>query len=237
MSRSFVACRSLSLALVVLLLLGACATSTGGFSSTDPGTAAAEDQHPLKQWLSKQSRAKKKGIFGALLGAAAGAASAALTGRDPWEGAAVGALAGGVAGFLLGKRKDAIFASRDAAVEKLAYDPSQGYVIQVEEVSFEPSDPGPGETVEMYVRYLVVGPNPKEEIQIHSFMGLKYDDAYVLGNGPAEFAVPHGGGIVESKFKLTLPEEAPTGSYAVEALVEDAAGRSQGERSRPMYLS
>lgn len=229
--------QSIGTLLVLSLLVGGCA-STGGVGTSDsPQEVGAEqDQHPLKTWMSNQSRAKKKGIIGALVGAAAGAASAAITGRNPWEGAAVGAVAGAVAGFAIGKRQDKLFGSRDEAVRKLDYDPSQGYVMQVDEISFEPANPGPGDELVMTVRYLVVGPNPKETLTIASLTGVKYDGEFVMGDGPADYEVEHGGGIVQSTITLKLPKDAPNGSYALVTVLEDPDGRFSSDEERPMYI-
>lgn len=223
--------------LVFAILFTGCAT-TGTTGGTHGPTDAAhsKSQHPLKQWMSEQSRAKKKGIMGALIGAVAGAGAAALTGRNPLAGAAVGAVAGGLAGFLIGRRQDKIFGSRDEAVRKLDYDPSQGYVMQVDEVSFQPANPSPGDDVVMTVRYLVVGPDPKEELTVESTTGVKYDGDYVMGDGPGKFKIKHGGGIVESKITLTLPKDAPSGSYALVAVLEDAQGRCSDDGEQPLYL-
>jgi hypothetical protein len=79
--------------------------------------------------------------------------------------------------------------------------------------------------VTLYVRYLVLGPDPNEPITVRTFLGLRYGDDYVFGTGPNEFVLPRGGGIVESTTPLTLPKQAMPGTYRAEALVEDARGR------------
>lgn len=222
--------------LIFALLLTGCATTSTGAGPKNTTTAERGDQHPLKEWMSQQSRAKKKGIVGALVGAVAGAATAAITGRDPWAGAAVGAVAGGLAGFLVGKRQDKLFGSRDEAVRKLDYDPSQGYVMEVDEISFEPANPEPGDEVVMTVRYLVVGPDPKENLTVESLTGVKYDGEFVMGDGPADFVVERGGGIVESTITLTLPKDAPNGTYALVAVLEDPQGRYGSDGESALYL-
>jgi YMGG-like Gly-zipper len=204
-----------------------CTLLTLGWVTTGPASADERPAHPsnVKEWLGQQSRSKKKAIGGALVGALLGAAAARVRGEDPWKGAAAGAVAGAVVGFLVGKNQDRIYASRDQAILAAQYDPSQGYVARVEEVKFDPPQPKAGETANLYVRYLVVGPDPSEDIKVQMFRGLKYGDEYVMGAGPNEFVVPRGGGIVESTMTVTLPAKAPQGSYNVEALLEDTLGR------------
>lgn len=205
------------------MLLSACATT-----APSPKANSAPKPKNIKEWMAVQSRAKKKAIIGALIGAVAGGLSAGIAGGnsdDIVRNALAGAVVGAIAGFSIGRREDAIFAGRDLAVRQAGYVPSQGYIARVEAVTFSPPQPKPGETATLYVRYLVLGPDPGETIKVRMFRGLKYGDDYVFGAGPNEFKVPQGGGVVESKIDLVLPKKAPEGTYAAEALLEDAAGR------------
>ena len=184
------------------------------------GTAAAEPKN-IKEWVVAQPRATKRAIVGALFGAALGAARAQLIGSDPVEGALAGGLIGAVAGYAIGKHQDRVFAARDEAVRTAQYDRSQGYVARIEEVAFDPPRSKPGQTVTLYVRYLVVGPDPNETIKVTMFRGLKSGGKYIAGAGPNEFAIPKGGGIVESRVPITLSKKVSKGTYGVEALIED----------------
>ncbi|HEX7808276.1 MAG TPA: hypothetical protein VF608_06125 [Thermoanaerobaculia bacterium] len=177
--------------------------------------------------MAQQSRAKKKAIVGAVVGGVIAAATSKLAGMDTtevWKRTIAGSVAGAIIGFAVGKRQDELFAGRDTAVREAHYDESQGYVARVEQVTFDPPQPKPGETVTLYVRYLVLGPNPNEPINVKMFRGLKYGNDYVYGIEPNEFVVPNGGGVVESTAVLTLPEKAPAGTYSVEALIENPQG-------------
>lgn len=203
--------------LICVLLLTGCATTT---PASKPGN--------IKEWMAHQSRARKKAMLGALGGALIGAAGATLMGmdsREVVERAFAGGVAGAIAGFIIGKRQDRIFAERDAAVRESAYNVGQGYIARIEHVAFDPPQPKPGQTATLYVRYLVVGPNPNETIKVKMFRGLKYGDDYVYGIEPSEFVVPNGGAIVESTATVTLPKKAPEGTYSVEALIENPEGR------------
>ncbi|PYQ27622.1 MAG: hypothetical protein DMF56_19360 [Acidobacteria bacterium] len=205
------------------MLLSACVT-------TAPSSKANTPPRPnnIKEWMALQSRAKKKALIGALIGAVAGGLSAGIAGGntdDILKNALAGAVVGAIAGFAIGKREDTIFAGRDLAIRQAGYDRSQGYIARVEAVTFDPPQPKPGETATLYVRYLVLGPDPNETIKVKMFRGLKYGDDYVFGAGPNEFKVPQGGGVVESKLDLVLPKKAPEGTYAAEALLEDSQGR------------
>lgn len=210
-----------SLLICALLFTTGCATTT-------PNASPAAKPGNIKDWMAQQSRAKKKALVGALVGAAIGAATASLAGmdnREVLERTIAGGIAGAIAGFAIGKRQDQIFAQRDDAIRQAGYDASQGYVARVEAVAFDPPQPKPGQAATLYVRYLVLGPDPNERITVKMFRGLKYGEDYVFGAGPNEFVVPNGGAIVESTVLVTLPKKAPEGTYSVEALIEDSKGR------------
>lgn len=210
-----------ALLLICVLFISGCATTT-------PSTTPAAKPANIKEWMAQQSRAKKKAIIGALVGAAIGAATASIAGMDSEQivkRALAGGVAGALVGFAIGKRQDQIFAQRDDAIRQSGYDPSQGYVARIEQVTFDPPQPKPGHTATLYVRYMVLGPNPNESIPVTMFRGLKYGDDYVFGAGPNEFVVPNGGAIVESTVVLTFPKKAPEGTYSIEALLEDPQGR------------
>lgn len=204
--------------LIAALLTTACATSA-------PPQSAPVKPKNIKEWLNAQGRARGNAIVGAVAGAFLGAITARLTGEDPLKGAAAGALVGAVAGFAVGKRQDQIYAGRDLAVREAKYDVAQGYVARIEEVRFDPAKPKPGQVATLYVRYTIIGPDPKEKLAVKMFRGLKYGDDYVMGAGPNEFIVPRGGAIVESTMDVTLPAKTPQGTYSVEALIEDPKGR------------
>lgn len=208
--------------LICTVLFSACATAPG------PRGAAKAKPSNIKEWMAAQSRAKKNAIVGFIAGAALGALHATITGGnsdDVIQQALAGGIAGAIAGFAIGKRQDRIFAGRDLAVREANYDSSQGYVARVQEVVFQPANAKPGTTAKLYVRYIVLGPDPNESIKIRMFRGLKYGEDYIFGAGPNDFVIPKGGGVVESTMEVTLPKKAPVGTYSIEALVEDAQGR------------
>lgn len=205
---------------------------------TPPGAGAGQKPKPrnVKDWVQDHSRATRGAILGAVGGAVLGALTARLRGGSLGKGAAIGAVVGGVAGFQVGRIRDALAANREQAMQRIAYDPSQGYVLRLEEVKAEPPSLAPGGTATLSVRYLVIGPNPDEQITVHSFRGLKYQDEYMTGDGPAAFVVSNGGGMVISSSPITLPKNAPPGSYVVEELLEDPAGRFHQSATTPLYV-
>lgn len=212
---------------IACLLIGALLTSACA-STRPPSSNRTSPKKPntVKEWM--QSRSRKGAVAGFLIGAAAGLVSAKLTGasdEEAVERAFAGGVIGAMAGFAVGKHNDAVYANRDYAVRQSNYTKSQGYVARVEEVTFNPQQPKPGTTATLYVRYVVIGPNPNEPINVKMFRGLKYGDDYIFGAGPNKFTVPKGGGVIESTMTVTLPKKAPQGTYSVEAVLEDPKHR------------
>jgi uncharacterized protein YcfJ len=208
--------------LICTILFAACATT--------PVTKTASTEKPknVKEWLARQSRPKSHAIIGGVIGGLAGGLTGVLAGKQGDEVLArivAGAAIGATIGFAVGKHQDHIFAGRDLAIRTAGYDNSQGYMARVEIVAFDPPNAKPGQAAKLYVRYIVLGPDPNEALTIRLFRGLKYRDDYIFGAGPNEFVVPKGGGIVDSTVELTLPKKATEGTYSIEALLEDSKGR------------
>lgn len=202
--------------LICTLLLNACATA--------PAKHAAPPAN-VKEWV---NRARANAWRGFLAGAIIGVATVVITGgsgEDMARRALELGVVGAIAGFAIGKAQDRVYAARDNAVRESGYTSAQGYVGHVQVVQLHPRHPKPGTAATLYVRYIVIGPDPKERIKVKLFRGLKYGDNYVFGAGPNEFVVPNGGGVVESRVSLTFPEKAPVGTYGIEALLEDSRNR------------
>ena len=200
-------------------------------------SAASEAQKPknIKEWVST-NRARKSSVIGAIGGAVLGGVLARLRGQNVVRGAMAGAVVGGVAGYLVGRHKDTISYSRDQAVQMAGYKPSDGYVMRIQEVRFDPETIKPGQKAILHIRYLVIGPDPNETIKINCYRGIKYQGSYMTGE-KADFEVPNGGGVVESTAEFSLPAEAPAGTYAAEATVEEAQGRVNGSKTSPLYIA
>ncbi len=115
-------------------------------------------------------------------------------------------------------------AARNEAIEAADYRPSHGYLLEIVGVRF-PEEIAAGESGELHVKYYVISPDPREELIIHTYTGMKYGDQYIGGGGPKIFKVPFGGGIVVTTVTVTFPREVPEGIYWLEVQVEDAQGR------------
>lgn len=206
-------------------------------SPADAPSAASEKPKPtnIKDWVST-NRARKSSVMGAIGGAILGGVLARLRGGNVAQGAIAGAVVGGVAGYLVGRHRDRVFYSRDQAVQMAGYQPSDGYVMRIQDVRFDPETIKPGQSATLHIRYLVIGPDPHETIKINCYRGIKYQGSYMTGE-QATLEVPKGGGVVESTAEFTLPAEAPAGTYTAEAMMEEAQGRVTGSQTSPLYIA
>ncbi|HEV8435374.1 MAG TPA: hypothetical protein VGR95_18340 [Thermoanaerobaculia bacterium] len=222
--------------LIAALLVAGCATAPPQ-TKTNATKAKATN---IKEWVMSQNRTHRNAIIGAAIGTAFGALAGVASGGNRDEilrKAIAGGVVGAVAGFAFGKHQDKVYAGRDLAIQRANYDVAQGYVARVEAVGFNPPNPKAGDTATLYVRYLVLGPDPHESIHVRLFRGLKFGDNYVFGAGPNDFVVPQGGGLVESSVEVTLSKKASVGTYSVEALIEDEKNRfPQVIGTNPLYV-
>ncbi len=173
-------------------------------------------------------RSKRGAILGAITGGLAGAVSGLLVGggtREILQRAAIGAATGALIGFVIGKHQDNLYANRDQAVQEAGYVPSDGFMLQVEQVNVEPGVLKPGVETMLHVRYLVISPDPNEKITMKTTCGLRYSDTYLATDGPSPFTLT-GGGIVDTTVPVTVPKNAPAGTYTIETIVEDSQGRT-----------
>lgn len=196
---------------------------------------AAQKPRNIKDWVSV-NRSRKSAVAGAIMGAVVGGLLARARGQNVAQGAAAGAVVGGVSGYLVGKHRDKVFYSRDQAVQMAGYQPSDGYVMRIQDVRFDPETIKPGQSATLHIRYLVIGPDPHETIKINCYRGIKYQGSYMTGE-QATLKVPNGGGVVESTAEFTLPGDAPAGTYAAEAMMEEAQGRVNQSGSSPLYIA
>ncbi len=205
-------------------------------SQAQPASSYAKPKPKnIKEWVSV-NRSRKSAMKGALLGALGGALFAAAKGKNVIAGAAAGAVVGGVAGYLIGRHNDKVYYSRDQAIQMAGYKPSDGYVMKIQEVRFDPGTIKPGEKATLHIRYLVIGPDPHETIKINCYRGIKYQDSFLTGE-QATLTVPKGGGVVESTAEFTVPANAPVGTYSAEAMMEEEQKRMSQSGTSPLYIA
>ncbi|MEM6455884.1 MAG: hypothetical protein AAF772_12375 [Acidobacteriota bacterium] len=217
--------RLLMLTFAIGLLLSGCATlrpiSQPPPSTSQPGAVA--EPTSVRAWLAQQAQPQPAGVLGAIRRTVSAVGSRFMASADADE--------------LIGARNNALHAGRDDVVALLAYEPAQGYVMAIRDARLDPEQVAPGERSELVVRYVVIGPDPEETLTVHGFTGLKHDRQILHGTGPERFKVPDGGGIVDVRIPITIPDQAPTGTYAIAAELVDARERFVGAQDAPVYIA
>lgn len=162
-------------------------------------------------------REHEKTAIGAGAGAAAGGLAGGLIGRDTSGvvvGGLLGALAGGAIGYYL-ERQDQ---TRAQAAEQVAYRPEQGTVVRVERVGVRPDPVAAGQTVNIEATYTVLTPT-EQTVTVRETREVRHDGRLVA-NPTTEFTRRNG--TFTSALPITLPADAPRGTY--EVLTSVAAG-------------
>lgn len=186
--------KAFALMLVGAIVLSGCA-STGTTTSSKQG-------------------AKKGAIIGGLLGAARAIVLGGDT-EDILTQAAVGAAAGAAVGYAIGKAKERRMASRDEAAAKYAYHSNQGDFLAIESFTVEPASLSPGTEAQVTVVYTVLTPSPTSSVELAHSNKLFYDDEEVMDFGTEPLAVDQGGGTMEAVYPISIPADAPAGTYSL----------------------
>lgn len=200
------------------------------------GTAADESMHPLKVFIEvnasspdkvtevQSNTAKRWGkvLLGSAIGAVVGAAHARITGGDVGEEAAIGALAGGAVAFAVTKIRDKRLASRDEVAAMISYEPAQGYLSGVQEVTITPNTVKAGETITVTTSYWALGPMASEAIGMSRYAGISISGTYLRGFAfkPNPMKFGEGGGQFETTIEIQLPKEVSPGTYSVVWLLD-----------------
>ncbi len=158
-------------------------------------------------------------VVGAGAGAVAGAAAGAAIGKSAGSaviGGLLGALAGGAIGhYAYDRPKD-----REQTAKDLNFQPSQGKMIKVENVSASPEKVKPGNEVELKTTYGLLTPS-----QTGTPVTEKWE---ILHNGKLvgnpEVRVKRADGTYDARIPLRLPQNAQPGVYQVRSTVKTASG-------------
>jgi hypothetical protein len=128
--------------MVFAAALSGCATDSGTY---DPARSTAAG-----------------GVGGAAVGAAIGSIIGAATGSaatGAWVGAAAGGVIGGVGGALYAGHMNNQMRSGASAAQTYNYNPAQGNVVDINEVSVTPAQVKPGSQVNMKMAYTILTPD------------------------------------------------------------------------------
>jgi SH3 domain-containing protein/outer membrane protein with glycine zipper len=154
------------------------------------------------------------GAGGAVVGAAAGAAigsrarnsgTGALIGAG--IGALVGALAAGTACFAMAEYRSQQVKSYEETRQAVNYQASQGEVLQITRYEITPGAASPGMSVSFNATYLVMTPNPEQEVavtetRIVKFFDPKVGDYRELGRAVNPVTVKSGTRQADGKWEI-----------------------------------
>ena len=147
------------------------------------------------------------GAGGALIGGLAGGTKGAVI------GGLVGVLAGGVVGNVLDRQER----GREATAQTVAYNPSQGQVVRIEDVSVTPQSIRAGGSVNVAVRYAVLTPQGTVPVRVREVREISRQ-GQVVGNPTVE--IDRTDGTYRSTLPITLPAAAAPGRYDVSVRIE-----------------
>jgi hypothetical protein len=161
---------------------------------------------------------------GALIGAAAGGALGTKLYKDePLVGAAIGAAAGALAGAVIGGYLDRRLKSAQDTAKTYQYEPSQGTVVQVEDVRMEPSVIRPGQKAKLVINYALLDSDPQPSVPVLETRQILSDGKSLKKIGPMTRNRNSGTYVTEQE--VTFPKSIPVSMYTLNGTVE-AGGRT-----------
>ncbi|MDD2900879.1 MAG: glycine zipper domain-containing protein [Syntrophales bacterium] len=201
--------RLLAIAMVLILgvALAGCATESGYY---DPGRSAGAGA-----------------LGGAATGAALGAIIGAATGSPAtgaWVGAAAGGLVGGVGGYLYAEHRNSERRSAQAAAQSYNYSPSQGSVVDINQVYVNPTQARPGQSVSLGMDYTILTPN-NAPVTSTLYREIRVGGT-TLGQ-PYQTTVTNANGTFSDQVNYSLPNNAQPGNYTVVSRVMNQYGSAE----------
>jgi len=161
------------------------------------------------------AREHPKTATGAGVGAAGGAiAGGLISGKR--KGMVWGGLIGALAGGLLGAYADHKDKAADETLADTNYDPQSGVQLMVKSVSAEPQSVSPGQKVDLKMTYAVLAPQSEQEVEVTETRLVTLDGEKMADPSVQRYRTS---GTWSSTQPVTLPADAPSGTYQVEAKV------------------
>jgi hypothetical protein len=216
--------RNRSIKVTVAIVLVALMTASCA-SLPPPGTSLTPEERAKAQ---KSCIARYTGV-GAAGGALTGALVGALVGGRKAQGTLIGAAAGGVAGgalafalawghcmSLYSDLNSYPVAGNQETANRVGYNPSQGFVVKIENFSLNPDGISPGGQVQLNSTYYVMAPAGSKEIKIKETRTVQFFDPSgkewkELGSVDNELMAALGTRRADGNFDL--PPDVPEGQY------------------------
>jgi hypothetical protein len=161
------------------------------------------------------------------VGVAAGTAAGALITKSA-TGAVVGALVGGLLGGVIGHYAYDKQKSREQTAEDYGYETTDGTVLRIEEVSANPGNIPPGQTLNLNLTYALLTPDGDQETSITESREITHNGELI---GRPEVRVERVDGTYTSTIPIQLPANAEKGVYKVVSTVQSANASDAREMS------
>jgi len=168
---------------------------------------------------------------GALGGAAAGAALGSIIGAatgspatGAWVGAASGAIVGGIGGALYARHMNQQMRSRSVAAQQYNYTPTQGAVVDINEVRAAPTTVRPGQNVDIYTTYTILTPQDTPA-QVTLYREVRRN-GQIIGQ-PYSVQATNQNGTHQDRVAFTVPRNASPGSYMVTNRITSPYGSAE----------
>lgn len=186
-----------------------------------------------------QSAAGKGAGLGAFLGGVVGAGVALATGHgDNVLGyAAAGAAAGAATGYLIGRAKDRRVKDRNEAIAQANYNSSQGTLMRIEGAAAAPASLQAGQVAAISCDYVVISPDARQSIPVKAYCTLRSGNQSLVEHQENLTPVANGGGVLNSEFQMTIPKNAPSGTYTFNIRLVDGIGGKESTRAVQLYVS
>jgi hypothetical protein len=167
--------------------------------------------------------------IGALTGAGVGGVVGGLVDtRKPLRGALIGAAIGALAGLAIGYYVDTKTKNASDTARQYQYTPTQGTMVQIEDVRMEPATVRPGAPSKLVMDYALLDRNPDRKFQVREKRIIKSNNRSLKEIGPA--VKSRNAGTYTTEQEVVFPSNLPEGAYALRGQVE-ADGRSSAKET------
>jgi hypothetical protein len=171
---------------------------------------------------------------GAVLGVIAGGIIGGMVGEDePLLGAAIGVAAGALAGAAIGHYLDKRRRTAQETAKAYDYKPSQGTLVQVENVRLEPSVIKPGESSQLVIEFALLSQDPDRKIPVKETRQIMAQEKTLKEIGPVSKERTSGTYVTEQQ--VTFPKNLPEATYTFKGVVE--AGESSSAKEAKFQIA
>jgi hypothetical protein len=174
---------------------------------------------------------QKGTLIGAGAGAGLGSLIGGLTGHDARSaliGGAIGLGVGALAGAIIGSYMDRQVKNSTQTAQSYNYQPKEGTMVQVEDVSVEPDIITPGEPSQLVMTYALLNPDTKKAIPVSERRQIAGGQGMHKEIGPK--VTDRTPGTYNSQQQVTFPKDLPEGRYALKGVVE-AGGKTNSKET------